>query len=104
MLATLMKNCEPPVFFEPVFAMLSVPGAFVSREMFSSRMLPPLKRFSVSPVARFLNVPSEGPPVPAAWLFGSLAYGLSRANYMHSVAASQDCGRAVARRTSQIDS
>ena len=70
-----MKNCEPPVFFEPVFAMLSVPGAFVSREMFSSRMLPPLKRFSVSPVARFLNVPSEGPPVPAAWLFGSLAYG-----------------------------
>ena len=66
-----------------------MPGAFVSREMFSSRMLPPLKRFSVSPVARFLNVPSEGPPVPAAWLFGSLAYGLSRANYMHSDAASQ---------------
>ena len=25
-----MKNCDPPVFADPVFAMESVPGAFVS--------------------------------------------------------------------------
>merc|ERR1719468_902515 len=39
--ATLMKNCEPPVLGLPVLAIDSVPGALVSREMFSSLMLPP---------------------------------------------------------------
>merc|ERR1719424_2222180 len=75
LLATLMKNCEPPVLADPVLAMDRVPGALVSLEMFSSWMLPPLDRRSVAPVLRFLNVPSGGPPVPARLDFGSFAFG-----------------------------
>ena len=43
--------------------------------MFSSLMLPPPKRFSVAPVATFVNVPSGGPPVPDRCDLGSLLYG-----------------------------
>merc|ERR550532_90524 len=75
LLATLMKNCEPPEFGRPVFAIESVPGALVSLDMFSSLMLPPFERRSVFPVFKFLNVPSSGPPVPARLDFGSLAFG-----------------------------
>ena len=75
LLATLRKNWLPPLFFAPVLAMDSVPGAFDVRSMFSSLMLPPLKRRSVSPVARFLKVPSFGPPVPARFERGSFESG-----------------------------
>merc|ERR1719487_322568 len=75
LLATLMKNCEPPEFGRPVLAIDRVPGAFVSLEMFSSLMLPPFERRSVPPVFRFLNVPSGGPPVPARRDCGSFALG-----------------------------
>ena len=64
LLATLMKNCEPPELGLPVLAIESVKGALVSREMFSSSMFPPFFRVSVAPVFRFLKVPSAGPPVP----------------------------------------
>mmetsp|Transcript_34085 Transcript_34085/g.55654 ORF Transcript_34085/g.55654 Transcript_34085/m.55654 type:complete len:208 (-) Transcript_34085:200-823(-) len=73
LLATLMKNCEPPELGLPVLAIESVKGALVSREMFSSSMFPPFFRVSVAPVFRFLKVPSAGPPVPARGLFGSFA-------------------------------
>merc|ERR1712032_148466 len=73
--ATFKKNWEPPVFGEPQFAMESVPGALVSLEMFSSLMLPPLNLCSVPPVARFLKLPSGGPPVPHLGFLGSLACG-----------------------------
>merc|ERR1712217_365197 len=69
--ATLMKNCEPPLFGDPVLAIDSVPGALVSLEMFSSLMLPPLERLSVPPVFKFLKVPSGGLPVPALLDIGS---------------------------------
>ena len=72
---TLMKNWEPPVLGAPVFAIESVPGRFESFEMFSSLMLPPRERVSMPPVARFLNWPSGGPPVPASGAFGFLAFG-----------------------------
>ena len=76
LLATLRKNWLPPLFFAPVLAMDSVPGAFDVRSMFSSLMLPPLNRFSVSPVAKFLKVvPSLGPPVPERCELGSLEKG-----------------------------
>jgi len=70
-----MKSCDPPEFGEPVLAIDNVPGLLESFEMFSSLMLPPLERFSVPPVFKFLKVPSEGPPVPALLDFGSLAWG-----------------------------
>merc|ERR1712151_233495 len=70
---TLMKNCDPPVLGAPVLAIESVPGSFESFEMSSSLMLPPLNRFSIAPVFKFLNSPSGGPPVPARRLLGSLA-------------------------------
>merc|ERR1739845_204993 len=73
--ATLTKNWEPPEFGLPVLAIDSVPLAFVSLEMFSSLMFPPLERRSVAPVLRFLKVPSFGPPVPALADLGSLALG-----------------------------
>merc|ERR1719313_3139493 len=73
--ATLRKNWEPPEFGWPVLAIDKVPGALLSFEMFSSLILPPLERVSVPPVARFLKVPSGGPPVPALLEFGSLAFG-----------------------------
>mmetsp|Transcript_34969 Transcript_34969/g.58583 ORF Transcript_34969/g.58583 Transcript_34969/m.58583 type:complete len:215 (-) Transcript_34969:200-844(-) len=73
LLATLMKNCEPPELGLPVLAIERVKGALVSREMFSSSMFPPFFRVSVAPVFRFLKVPSAGPPVPARGLFGSFA-------------------------------
>merc|ERR1719343_218602 len=75
LLATLMKNCEPPVFGEPVLAMDRVPGVLLSLEMFSSLMFPPLKRRSFPPVFRFSKVPSGGPPVPARLDLGSFACG-----------------------------
>ena len=78
LLLTFRKNCEPPESCWPVLAIESVPGALVmvSFEIFSSLMLPPPNRFSVTPVAIFLNVPSGGPPVPALrelgpWHMGS---------------------------------
>jgi len=73
--ATFMKNCDPPVFGEPVLAMDSVPGLLESREMFSSLMLPPLNRRSFPPVFKFVKLPSGGPPVPARLDCGSLAWG-----------------------------
>ena len=73
--ATLMKNWEPPLFGWPVFAIESEPTTFESFEMFSSSMLPPFERFSVPPVPRLTNVPSEGPPVPACGECGSLECG-----------------------------
>jgi hypothetical protein len=72
---TFKKNCEPPELGRPVLAIESVPGLFESLEIFSSWMLPPLVRDSISPVARFLNVPSGGPPVPEREDFGSLLWG-----------------------------
>ena len=74
----MMKNCEPPELGCPVLAMESVPGLLLVRSMFSSLMLPPPERVSVAPVARFLKVPSGGPPVPARREVGSFAYGLWR--------------------------
>merc|ERR1719272_2251614 len=74
LLATLMKNCEPPLLGRPVFAMDRVPDALVSLEIFSSWMLPPFERLSVLPVFKFLKVPSGGPPVPAPGALGSLAF------------------------------
>ena len=50
-------------------------GLGLGLERFSSSMLPPLERFSVAPLPRFLKVPSGGPPVPARELLGSLACG-----------------------------
>ena len=47
----------------------------LSFEIFSSLMLPPPNLFSVPPVARFLKLPSSGPPVPAFGELGSLANG-----------------------------
>ena len=61
-----------------MLAIDSVPALFESLEIFSSLMQPRLKRFSVAPEARFLKVPSGGPPVPARREVGSFAYGLSR--------------------------
>merc|ERR1740139_690125 len=75
LLATFMKNCEPPELGLPVLAMDRVPGALVSREMFSSLILPPFERRSMPPVFRFLKEPSFGPPVPELRDFGSLAFG-----------------------------
>merc|ERR1719247_348597 len=54
LLATLRKNWEPPVLGDPVLAMDKVPGALLSREMFSSRMLPPPVLCSIAPVFKFL--------------------------------------------------
>ena len=73
--ATLRKNCEPFVFLSPVLAIDKVPFLFDVRSMFSSLMLPPPKRFSVSPVLRFLKLPSGGPPVPERFDLGSFEYG-----------------------------
>merc|ERR1719203_797732 len=87
LLATLMKNWEPPELGRPVLAIDSVPGTLLSLEMFSSWMLPPLVRVSVSPVLRFLKVPSGGPPVPARGLFGSLAWPLSSGAALAAAAA-----------------
>ena len=44
LLFTLMKNCEPPEFGAPVFAMDKVPGSFPNCAVNSSSMLPPASR------------------------------------------------------------
>ena len=59
----------------PVLAMLRVPLALDVLSLFSSLMLPPRLRVSVAPVLRLMNVPSFGPPVPAARDLGSLDFG-----------------------------
>ena len=80
--ATLRKNCEPFEFFWPVLAIESVPFLFDVRSMFSSLMLPPPERRSVSPVLRFLKVPSGGPPVPERFDLGSFEFGPVTLHYI----------------------
>ena len=74
-IALFMKNCEPPELGEPVLAIERVPGSLLSLAANSSLMLPPLLRVQVSPVFRFLYVPSGGPPVPARDDLGSFESG-----------------------------
>eukprot|EP00974_Lingulodinium_polyedra_P027340 2641847-Lingulodinium_polyedra.AAC.1 len=48
---TLMKNCEPPEFGRPVFAMEGVPGSLEISCVSSSGMEPPTFRVTVEPSA-----------------------------------------------------
>mmetsp|Transcript_159773 Transcript_159773/g.508605 ORF Transcript_159773/g.508605 Transcript_159773/m.508605 type:complete len:211 (+) Transcript_159773:378-1010(+) len=72
---TLRKICDPPLFGWPTFAIDNVPGPLLSREMCSSRMVPPGPRHIKEPFLRFVNEISGALPWPAFGESGSLERG-----------------------------